>query len=110
MTGTDAIELGCGTAYISAWMVRRGARVVGIDVSEEQLATARRLATEHDRDLELIHCNAEAVPYPDESFDFAISEYGAAIWADPYKWIPEAWRLLRPGAVGSLRRDLVGSP
>ena len=34
---------------------------------------------------------------PDESFDFAISEYGAAIWADPYQWIPEAHRLLRPG-------------
>lgn len=26
-----------------------------------------------------------------------ISEYGAAIWADPYRWIPEAARLLRPG-------------
>ena len=36
-------------------------------------------------------------PRPDESFDFAISEYGAAIWADPYRWIPEAHRLLRPG-------------
>lgn len=37
------------------------------------------------------------VPYPDASFDFAVSEYGAAMWADPYKWIPEATRLLRPG-------------
>ena len=41
--------------------------------------------------------NAEATPFPDASFDFAISEYGAAIWCDPYKWIPEAARLLRPG-------------
>ena len=48
----------------------------------------------------MFHGNAETVPYPDGSFDFAISEYGAAIWADPYVWIPEAWRLLRPG--GSL--------
>jgi SAM-dependent methyltransferase len=37
------------------------------------------------------------VPLPDASFDLAISEYGAAIWADPYQWIPEAARLLRPG-------------
>jgi SAM-dependent methyltransferase len=37
------------------------------------------------------------VPYPDASFDFAISEYGASIWCDPYLWIPEAARLLRPG-------------
>ncbi len=44
-----------------------------------------------------IHGNAEAVPLADASFDLAISEYGAAIWCDPYRWIPEAARLLRPG-------------
>ena len=98
MAGMNAIELGCGTAYVSAWMARRGARVVGIDISERQLATARRLASEHRVDLTFIHGSAEAVPYPDESFDFAISEYGAAIWCDPYVWIPEAYRLLKPGA------------
>ena len=98
MSGMRAIELGCGTAYVSRWMHRRGASVVGIDNSEGQLATARRLAAEHSVELELLHGNAETVPYPDASFDFAISEYGAAIWADPYRWIPEAWRLLRPGS------------
>ena len=97
MTGMDAVELGCGTAYVSAWMARRGARVVGIDISEEQLTTARRLASEHGIDLTLLHGNAETVPCHDGSFDFAISEYGAAIWCDPYVWIPEAHRLLRPG-------------
>jgi len=40
--------------------------------------------------------NAETVPYPESAFDFAISEYGAALWADPHLWIPEASRLLRP--------------
>lgn len=97
MAGLEAIELGCGTAYVSAWMARRGAQVVGIDPSEAQLATARALGAEFGLGLELIHGIAESVPRPDASFDFAISEYGAAIWADPYAWIPEAWRLLRPG-------------
>ena len=41
--------------------------------------------------------NAEQTPFPDNSFDLAISEYGASIWCDPYRWIPEASRLLRPG-------------
>jgi SAM-dependent methyltransferase len=100
MTGLDAIELGCGTGYVSAWMARRGARVVSIDNSERQLATARRLADEHGIDLTLVHGDAERVPYPDASFDVAISEYGAAIWCDPHVWVPEAHRLLRPG--GSL--------
>ena len=44
-----------------------------------------------------MHGNAERVPFPDGSFDLAISEYGAAIWCDPYAWVPEAARLLRPG-------------
>ena len=48
----------------------------------------------------LLHGNAESVPYPDNSFDIAMSEYGACLWADPYKWIPEAARLLRPGRGG----------
>jgi ubiquinone/menaquinone biosynthesis C-methylase UbiE len=97
MTDMDAIELGCGTAYFSGWMARRGARVVGIDNSERQLAIARRLAEKHGIPLTLLHGNAETVPYPDQSFHFALSEYGAAIWSDPYRWIPEAHRLLRPG-------------
>jgi SAM-dependent methyltransferase len=41
--------------------------------------------------------NAEETPFPDASFDLVISEYGASIWCDPYRWIPEAARLLRPG-------------
>jgi len=97
LAGKDAIELGCGTAYFSAWLARRGAKVVGIDTSEEQLATARRLQREHGLEFELLNCNAERLPYPDASFDLAISEYGASLWADPYRWVPEAARILRPG-------------
>jgi SAM-dependent methyltransferase len=99
--GSEVIELGCGTAYVSAWLARRGARPVGIDNSPRQLETARRLQAEHGLSFPLLLGNAEAVPYPDLSFDLAISEYGASIWADPYRWIPEAARLLRPG--GRLR-------
>jgi len=93
----DAIELGCGTAYVSSWLARRGARVVGVDNSREQLSTARRLQREFDIEFPLIHADAEAVPLADGSFDFAISEYGACLWCDPYRWTPEAARLLRPG-------------
>ena len=97
LDGKDAIELGCGTAYVSCWLARRGARAVGIDNSEAQLATARQYQREHGLEFPLIHGNAEQVPYPDRSFDLAISEYGACLWADPYRWVPEAARLLRPG-------------
>ena len=97
LAGRDAIELGCGTAYVSAWLARRGASPVGIDNSERQLATARRLQAEHGIAFPLHHGNAEATPFPDDAFDLAISEYGASLWCDPEAWIPEAARILRPG-------------
>jgi SAM-dependent methyltransferase len=95
--GLDIIELGCGTAYVSSWLARRGARPVGIDNSPAQLETARRLQAEFGVEFPLHLGNAEQTPFPDESFDLAISEYGASIWCDPYLWIPEAARILRPG-------------
>jgi SAM-dependent methyltransferase len=97
VAGLDVIELGCGTAYVSAWLARRGARPVGVDITEAQLATARSLQGRHGLRFPLLHASAEDVPLPDASFDMAISEYGASIWCDPYRWIPEAARLLRPG-------------
>lgn len=93
----DVLELGCGTAYISYWLARRGANVFGLDLSERQLETARSLQREFGRKFPLIQANAEQVPLRDENFDLVVSEYGASIWADPYLWVPEASRLLRHG-------------
>jgi len=84
VAGLDVIELGCGTGYVSAWLLRRGARPIGIDNSAAQLANARRFQREFDLSFPLLHGNAEEVPLPDGSFDLAISEYGASIWCDPY--------------------------
>lgn len=97
LEGADVIELGCGTGYVSAWLARRGARPVGVDVTPAQLETARQLQLEHGLDFPLLEADAQAVPLPDASFDLVVSEYGASIWCDPYHWIPEAARLLRPG-------------
>jgi SAM-dependent methyltransferase len=97
VSGLDAVELGCGTAYVSAWLARRGARVVGVDPTPAQLETARRMQAEFGLEFPLVEAPGENVPLPDESFDLVHSEHGAAVWADPYRWIPEAARLLRPG-------------
>jgi SAM-dependent methyltransferase len=95
--GLDVVELGCGTAYVSSWLARRGARPVGIDNSPAQLENARAFQQEFGVEFPLHLGNAEQTPFADESFDLAISEYGASIWCDPYAWIPEAARILRPG-------------
>ena len=97
LDGLDTIELGCGTGYVSAWLARRGARPIGVDNSAAQLATARALQERFGLQFPLLHASAEQAPFADAAFDLAISEYGASIWCDPYAWIPEAARLLRPG-------------
>jgi SAM-dependent methyltransferase len=95
--GLDVVELGCGTAYFSAWLAKRGARPVGVDPTPAQLATARRMMAETGIEFPLVEAPGESVPLPDASFDLALSEYGASLWADPKRWIAEAARLLRPG-------------
>ena len=96
LAGLDTVELGCGTGYVSAWLARRGARPVGLDNSAAQLATARRLQDQFGLRFPLVQASAEMVPLANGAFDLAISEYGASIWCDPYAWIPEAARVLRP--------------
>lgn len=96
VAGLDVIELGCGTAYFSAWLARRGARPVGIDVTPAQLESARRCQQQAGLAFPLIEASAEQVPLAGASFDLALSEYGACLWCEPERWIPEAARLLRP--------------
>jgi SAM-dependent methyltransferase len=95
--GLEVVELGCGTAYFSAWLARRGARPTGVDITPAQLATARRCQERSGIVFPLIEADAGDVPLPSDSFDLAVSECGASLWCDPARWVPEAARLLRPG-------------
>ena len=97
VSGLDVLDLGCGVAYFSAWLARRGARPVGLDVTPAQLETARRMQAETGLSFPLVEASAEDVPLPDASFDLVLSEYGASIWCEPAAWVLEAARLLRPG-------------
>jgi SAM-dependent methyltransferase len=96
VAGLDIAELGCGTAYFSAWLAKKGARPVGVDITPAQLATARRMQEQTGIEFPLVEADAAETGLPDASFDLVVSEYGASLWVDPYRWIPEAARLLRP--------------
>lgn len=97
VSGMDAVELGCGTAYVCARLARAGARPVGVDVSRGQLATAASMQREFGIRFPLVLADAERLPLRESSFELAVSEFGASLWCDPYRWIPEAARVLRPG-------------
>jgi SAM-dependent methyltransferase len=92
----DVVELGCGTAAISAWLARNGARPVAVDISRLQLETARGLQRDFGVSFPLVCENAEDLSFEAESFDLAISDYGASLWCNPRRWLTEANRLLKP--------------
>jgi SAM-dependent methyltransferase len=93
VAGLDALENGCGAAQWGRALARRGARVVGLDISDEQL----RLAREAGADFPLVQGSAEALPFPDASFDLVFADHGAFVFTDPLLSVPEAARVLRPG-------------
>ena len=95
--GLHTLELGCGTAYVSAWLRSAGAHPVGLDPTPAQLTNAVANQTEFDISFPLVLAGAENTPFKSETFDLVISEYGACLWSDPYVWIPEASRILKPG-------------
>ena len=99
VAGRDVLELGCGAAQWSIALARAGARPVGLDLSGGQLAHARRLIAEAGVDVPLVQASAEAVPLADDSFDIVFCDYGAMTFADPYRTVPEAARLLRRGGL-----------
>jgi SAM-dependent methyltransferase len=97
VAGLDVIELGCGTAYLSAQLARLGAHPVGLDLTPAQLATAARCQERFGLTFPLVEATAEDVPFAAASFDLVVSEYGASVWCDPARWVAEAAQVLRPG-------------
>ena len=99
VAGLDVLELGCGAAQWSIALAGRGARVTGLDLSEQQLAHARAAAGDAGVEVAFVQASAEDVPLPDASFDVVFCDHGAIGWADPVVLVPEAARLLRPGGL-----------
>jgi SAM-dependent methyltransferase len=99
VAGKDVLELGCGAAQWSINLARLGARPVGIDYSERQLEHGRAAVAEAGFDFPLLHAPADDVPLPHASFDIVFADHGANRFADPFLWVPEAARLLRPGGL-----------
>ncbi len=99
VAGKDVLELGCGGGQWSMALARRGARPVGLDLSERQLGHASRLQQEAGIRFPLVQGDAERVPLREARFDIVFADHGAFSFADPYRTVPEAARLLRRGGL-----------
>jgi SAM-dependent methyltransferase len=95
--GREVLELGCGAAIWSIALARRGASVVGLDLSRGHLRHAVRNARQARVRVALLEANAERLPFRSSRFDLAFCDWGAFFFADPARTIPEAARVLRSG-------------
>jgi SAM-dependent methyltransferase len=95
--GLDALELGCGGAQFGLRVAARGARVIGLDFSQNQLRHARSNIARWGARFPLVRADAEQLPFADESFDLVFCDHGATSFTDPHRTVPEVCRVLRPG-------------
>jgi ubiquinone/menaquinone biosynthesis C-methylase UbiE len=92
--GSRVLDLGCGTGIASAALAERGMIVTGIDISTPMLAHARKRVL----DATFVNASADALAFPAESFDGAVSAQ-AFHWFDAPKVLAEVVRVVRPYGV-----------
>lgn len=98
LAGKAVLEIGCGSAPVSRWLRSVGALCVGLDLSGGMLRHAAAINARTGIDVPLVQADACEIPFADESFDLAVSAFGAiAFIARPEKAMAEAARVLRPG-------------
>jgi SAM-dependent methyltransferase len=94
--GLDALELGCGAAQFGIQVAMRGANVVGVDFSANQLAAAGPNMDATGVRFSLVRANVEELPFADATFDLVFCDHGAVAFTDPTVTVPEVARVLRP--------------
>jgi SAM-dependent methyltransferase len=99
VAGIDALELGCGACQTGIKVTKRGARVVGLDFSANQLRQGVANMTEANVVFPLVRASAEELPFADRSFDLVFCDHGATSFTDPHVTIPEVGRVLRTGGL-----------
>jgi len=93
VTGQRVLELGCGAGQWSRSLAGEADALVGLDLSEAQLAAARRaMGTAR---FPLVQGAAEQLPFADGCFDLVFCDHGGLSWAPPDVALPEAARVLR---------------
>ena len=99
VTGGHAVlDVGTGTGVVAITARNLGAKVTGLDLTPALLAQAResaKLAGHHD--IAWHEGDAEALPFPDASFDVVLSQFGHMFAPRPEVAVSEMLRVLKPG-------------
>jgi SAM-dependent methyltransferase len=95
--GQRVLDVGCGTGVVAVTAARQGAKVSGLDLTPSLLERARENAGIAGVDIEFVEGDAEALPYPDASFDIVLSQFGHMFAPRPAVAVKEMLRVLKSG-------------
>jgi len=91
-SGAKLLDVATGPGYVAAEAARRGADAIGVDISEDMAAEARRRFP----GIKVEIGDAEKLRFTDASFDSVVCAFGMH-FPRPGRAVAEAWRVLRPG-------------
>lgn len=95
--GMKALELGCGEGQNSIWLARQGVKCQAVDISEGQLAFARKDAEKAGVEIDFIHASIEDFTAKPESFDLVTSSHAFEFVAKPFELVRRVATWLKPG-------------
>ena len=90
------IELGVGTG-LNLPLYPKGTEVVGVDISEKMLEKARKKKS--NAKVKLLKADARSLPFPDKSFDTAVSTVFLCVVPEKERILSEIRRVLKPGGL-----------
>jgi SAM-dependent methyltransferase len=109
--GDTVLDIGCGTGQLTLLAARRGARAVGVDISEPMLTRARADAAAKGIDnVRFDQADAEAHPFDEGGFDVVVSRGGVMFFSEPAAAFANIARALRPGGRMAFMVPQAGGP
>ena len=95
--GSTLLDVACGAGQLTVPAARAGVRATGVDIATNSLEQARARAAAEGLEVRFDEGDAEALPYPDASFDTVTSLVGAMFAPRPERVAAELVRVCRPG-------------
>ena len=100
--GATLLDVACGSGQVALVAAERGLKVTGVDIATNLILAARGRAAAAGLDVRFDEGDAEALPYPDATFDVVASLFGAMFAPRPERVAAELLRVCRPGGIVSM--------
>lgn len=97
LEGKTVLDLGCGPGFFPCALGAEGAKVYGIDTSDNMLACARVNAEKHGVDAVMLHMDAESLSFPEATFDLVVTRNVTWTLPNPVAAYRECLKVLKPG-------------